>query len=406
MKLEASDSPEELRRIESYRKLATAAAFASLFAYAIVLVITQSLNNEVQARYGASFSKLGWLMPSMMMGFFAAVMTSGHYSDRIGKLPLLLLGCLCMGVGALIFGLAPTFAIAAAAILIMGIGGGFCEGTACALVTDLYSGPSRASMMNLAQAAFGVGAVLVPVGTGALLKFDIDWRLAYYATSAICILTGFATLAALLSRCEKPLGTHGESGWRDVLFDPIVVMLSIGILLYVGAEQSQSNWMAIYFKHALKASASVAASSVAPFWLGILAGRLAAAVVLRYMSETALLCWALALGVVAQVTLLLIGSPEAGLMASFAVGLFSGPVWPTIVSRAGAAYPTRTGLVTGIVVAVGALGAAIFPPIVGAASDHFGIRAALWVCVGLLAGNFAVFLRLRAYRVSSVLRES
>lgn len=389
-----TEHPETIERVESFRRLATAAAFASLFAYAIVLIITQSLNNQVQAHYQTSFAQLGWLAPSMMVGFFAAVLVGGHYSDKIGKLPLLLVGCTSMAVGAVIFGSASTFAVAAGAILIMGIGGGFSEGTASALITDLYSGPRRASMMNLAQAAFGAGAVIVPIATGSMIRMGIDWRLAYLATAAICTLAGLATLGAVITRVEKPVGTNEPGGWRGIMTDPVIIMLSIGIFLYVGAELGQSNWMSVYFRHALGASPSVAAMSVSPLWLGIMVGRLGAAAALRNVSESALLCWVVGLGLIAESALLLVRTPASGLLAAFALGVFFGPVWPTIVSRAGAAYPTRTGLVTGIVVSVGSLGAAIVPAVIGGAADAVGIRRALWICSAIILVNLVVFIKL------------
>jgi MFS transporter, FHS family, glucose/mannose:H+ symporter len=391
-----SENQETRERVESYRRLATAAAFASLFAYAIVLIITQSLNNEVSEHYHTSFSQLGWLAPALMGGFFVAVLVGGHYSDRIGKLPLLMLGCMSMCAGALIFGAAPSFAIAAAGMIVMGIGGGFSEGTASALVTDLYTGPRRASMMNLAQAAFGAGAILVPLATGTLLKMKLDWRLAYYGTAAICFATGLLTLAALLRGVERPVGVHGDGGWRKVLTDPVVLMLSVGIMLYVGAELGQSNWLAVYFRRELHASASFSAKSLSSMWLGILVGRVLGARALKYLSDYALLCWSATLGILAVCALLLVQSPIAGLFATFAVGLFFGPVWPTIVSRAGAAYPTQTGLVTAVVISLGSIGGGLFPRLIGGAADAFGIRSALWMCVFLLMIALSIFLVLRA----------
>lgn len=391
-----ADSPEESGRVESYRRLATAAAFASLFAYAIVLIITQSLNNQVKARYDTSFSQLGWLAPALMGGFFIAVLLGGHYSDRIGKLPILTLGCMSMAAGSLIFGIAPSFEVAAAGMLVMGIGGGFSEGTASALVTDLYTGPRRASMMNLAQAAFGVGAILVPLATGSLLNRGLDWRIAYYGTAAICFATGLLAITAIMKRVERPVGVHGEGGWARVLRDPVVLMLSVAIMLYVGGELGQSNWLAVYFRRELHASAPLAAKSLAALWLGILVGRVAGSRVVRHVSEYALLCCSSVLGILAVCGLLLAHSPTAGLLAAFAVGLFFGPVWPTIVSRAGAAYPTQTGLVTAIVISLGSIGGGLFPRLIGGAADAFGIRAALWMCPFLLFLALLIFLILRS----------
>ena len=381
-----------------YRGLATASAFASLFSYAIVLIITQSLNNQVKAEYQASFSKLGWLAPCMMAGFFTAVLVAGHYSDRVGKLPMVLTGALCMAAGALMFAVAGSFPLAAAAMLVMGIGGGCSEGASSALISDLYAGPRRASMMNLSQAAFGVGAIVVPIATGSLLKLGIDWRFAYLGTAVVCLATGALTLTALLQRFEKPLGIHAGGGWRAVLRDPLIMFLSVGILLYVGAELGQSNWMSVYFLHNLHADAPLAAMSLSAMWFGIFAGRMIAAWVLRHITESALLCWSLGLAALSEASLLLVGSPVPGLVTSFALGTFLGPVFPTIVSRAGAAYPSQSGLATGMLISVGSLGFAIFPPIIGKVADSAGLRPALWICVAILIANFTLFAHLRRSR--------
>jgi fucose permease len=388
-------TPEETRN-ESYRRLATAAAFASLFAYAIVLIITQSLNNQVKAHYHASFSQLGWLAPAIMGGFFVAVLIGGHYSDRIGKLPILTLGCMSMSAGAFVFGIAPTFPIAAIGMLVMGIGGGFSEGTASALVTDLYTGPRRASMMNLAQAAFGVGAILVPLATGSMLNLGWNWRYAYDATAVICLATGILALAARMKNVERPVGIQGESQWSRLLTDPVVVLLAISIMLYVGAELGQSNWLAVYFRRVLHASAPLAAKSLSAFWLGILVGRIVGARVLRQVSEYALLCWSSVLGIVAVCGLLTAGSPAVGLVTALAVGFFFGPVWPTIVSRAGATYPNQTGLVTAVVISLGSVGGGLFPGLIGGAADLWGIRRALWMAPVLLLFALLIFVVLRS----------
>jgi MFS family permease len=51
----------------------------------------------------------------------------------------------------------------------MGLGGGFSEGTAMALMTDLYTGPRRTVMANWSQSMFGFGAIACPLAVGWLL---------------------------------------------------------------------------------------------------------------------------------------------------------------------------------------------------------------------------------------------
>jgi len=168
-------------------------------------------------------------------------------------------------------------------------------------------------------------------------------------------------------------------------------------MLYVGAEIGQSTWLSVYFKRYLRAADAFAASSPSFMWVGIGIGRLAAAwVSANWRSETALICWTTALAAASQSILLLTGGPGSGAAAAFALGLFLGPIFPTVVSRANAAHPEASGVVTAIVIAAGSLGAAIFPPTIGWAADSIGLRPALWICVFVLCADLGVFVWVRA----------
>lgn len=389
---ESGRQPGEAR----FKALAAAGALASLLSYAAVITITPASINAIGRDYKVGPSGLALLFFVLMVGFLAAVLAAGRYSDSRGKLGPITLGCAAMTAGLLIFAAGRSFSSAAAGTLVMGFGGGACEGTSMALIGDIFSGRRRTSMINCSQAVFGVGAVLSPVAVAALIGADMSWRFGYVAVAAVCALSGIISIRALLMRREVPVSSDGSGhGWRELMSNPLVWSLSFGILLYVGAECGQANWLAKYFRGHLRAQEWFAASSVACFWLGITVGRLLAAAVAHKMSEVVLIRWSLGLAATSQATLLLSPNPAAGMAATLALGLFLGPVFPTIVSIASAAYPASSGTITGVVVAFGAVGAAIFPPGIGVLADAVGMHPALWVCFVISVMNLAIFLKLR-----------
>ena len=378
-----------------FRGLATATAIASLFSYAAVLLVTQAANNEIKAFYGVSLSQLSWLPLATMCGFFVAALSAGAYADRHGKLRAVLSGCFAMCLGAAIFAITTDFRVAVLALLVMGIGGGLSECTSMALVSDLYQDSRRTIMMNVSQAAFGVGAVASPFLMNRLIAAGINWRWGYVIIAASCAASAIVAFAALVMRHERPIGLHVGANWRANLSDTFVLCLSVGIMLYVGSELGQSNWMSVYFKDDLHASRALAAASPSLLWIGITLGRASIAWVSNRLSDIAIVRWSLALAGVSQIALLLSHGPTEALIAAFCLGVFVGPVFPTITSIAGAAYPEKSGAVLGIIVASGSLGAAIFTPAIGVAGDQLGIRGALWTCFALLAVNVALFTMLR-----------
>ena len=223
-----------------FRRLATAAAIASLFSFAALLFITPACNNEISTYYKASLSQLSWLPLAMTGGFFVAVLWAGGYSDRHGKLPTVAMGCTATCAGSLLFFQTTEFSVAVAAVMLIGIGGGLSEGTAMALICDLYGDSRRTAMANLSQAVFSLGAVGSPLMAGCLIRMGVNWRYGYVATAAVCAASAALALGALAMRVEKPVGVReGPSQWRALLSDRLVLLMGIGILLYVGAELGQ-----------------------------------------------------------------------------------------------------------------------------------------------------------------------
>lgn len=333
----------------------------------------------------------------MMAGFFVAVLAGGRYSDRRGKLPVMAAGCLLMCAGALAFALTDSFGAALGAAMLMGFGGGLAEGIAMAAVSDLYGENRRTAMLLWAQVVFAVGAVSAPFAVARLLASGMNWRIGYAGVAAASFISASAGFAAAALRRERPIsGHHAGDGWRVLFTDRGVIWLSVAILLYVGAEAGQSSWLAAYMKGSLGSSNPLAAASVAFLWAGIGAGRVAATWLSKRLSDMALIRGALLLAAIAQSALLLLRGPKPAVLVAFLLGFCLAPVWPTILSVAGKSRPLQSGAVFGIVVAFGALGAAIFPPAIGQLADAVGMRAALWACVLILLADLAVSIRFKS----------
>ena len=330
-----------------------------------------------------------------MVGFIAAVLLGGRYSDKIGKLPVLLVGCVLMSIGSLGFARVTTYPAAMIMSIVMGAGGGFAEAIAMGIIADVTSANRRTSVMNYAQVFFAIGAVAGPLLVTWLIAINIEyWRWSFIITAVGCIVAAVAVAAALSKREERPVGETHHGEWKTLLKDRTVMTLSLGVLFYVAAESGQSSWLARYFRDDLSTSAPMAAATVAFFWTGIGVGRYFAVWTARFMSDYAIVCLAHGLALIFQVTLLITHSTNVALVSVIMLGFALGPGWPTIVSRASALHPRQSGSVLAVVVSAGAVGAAIFPPAIGQAADHIGMRNALWTSPALLMANLIIFVPL------------
>lgn len=379
-----------------FKRLATTAAFASIFACAIIITIVPASIMEIKRAYGVSVTQLGWIFRLLMFAFLAAVIVGGHYGDRIGKMPPIAFGAVCMAVGMIIFARAASFNMVLVAITIAGVGAGLTEGLGTALVADLYMGAKRRAMTNFGQVAFAAGAVIGPAATARMLRAGIDWRYAFLGSAVICALAGVVAIVALTLNKEKPVISENEVGdWKTLIKDPLVIWLGIGIMLYVSAEAGTANWLAAFLTSDIKAIAPVAAASVAVFWFGIGVGRAAATRVSKRISDIKLIGTCLILASVGEALLISAHTVTSSITMIFLFGLCMGPVWPTIMSCAGGAYPSQSGGAIGILAASGSLGSAIFGPLVGRVADSSSMRCALCMCLAVLVVNTFIFARLR-----------
>lgn len=379
----------------TFRRLTVAAAFASLFAFALTITLTPAAVNQISVELcHKSKTLVGYLYEAGTAGFLCCVLVGGRYSDKHGKLAVLGLGCVLMGIGSYMFAHAWSYAAVFVAVTVMGAGGGLAEGISMAAIADVFEVRGRTSMMNFAQTFFAVGAVLGPLGVSWLLAQHIDWRLAYVVASGLCVPGALLALTAVMRREERPVGHQHSGEWRLLLKDRLVLALALGVLLYVGAEGGQGCWLAAYFKQDLHALGPIAAATVALFWAGIGLGRAVTTWTARHLSDYAIVCMALGLATISQTALLVVHSLVLALILVPILGFGLAPVWPTMISRASALHPRQTGTVLSIVVSAGAVGGGIIPAMIGQAADSVGLRYALWTCVVLSLINLVMFMAL------------
>ncbi len=378
--------------------VATAISMFSLLAYAAVLCVEPPCINNIRNAYGAtpvSDAQLGMLFPMLMAGFIPTVIWAGRISDKYGKLPAIAIGNAIMTGGLLLFAGSHSFNMALVGMCIMGIGGGFSEGTSMALVADLHTGPRQTSWMNISQAIFGIGAIGSPLAISALLHAGMDWRQGFLMTAALCAISAVAAFVWMLTRGEKPHGHQAQDGgWRELAGDRLVRWLCVGITLYVGAELGTFSWLTAHFKRSITSSESLAAASGSFFWLGILLGRTTGAWASRYLREVRLITIALAGAIVADAALLLVRDTQTAFACCVFLGFCLGPIFPTIVAVGGAAYPKKTGLIAGILLAFGSFGGAVVPGLIGFISSYSSVSLAMWTAAVALAINLVVFLSL------------
>jgi fucose permease len=167
------------------------------------------------------------------------------------------------------------------------------------------------------------------------------------------------------------------------------------IALYSGIESAFGGWITEFARRSTANPASLRWETAASaFWGGLAAGRGLVAVVLRQRFETAALFGGLGIVAAALTSLIVMSSSPPVFVVAVACGLGMAPSFPVTMASLSRKVPPRVGQP---MIALGSLGAAVVPWIVGAISTRTGsLASGLSALVGLLA----VLVGLQVMRVS------
>lgn len=131
-------------------------------------------------------------MTSFLVGAGVGQLLFGPLSDRVGRVPPLLVGVIVYvlaGVGA---ALSPNVQVLIAARLLQGLSGAAGMVISRAIIADLTSGREAVRAFNVTQLVIGLAPIAAPIA-GSLLAGPLGWR------GLMWVVTGTGAVAALMT---------------------------------------------------------------------------------------------------------------------------------------------------------------------------------------------------------------
>jgi fucose permease len=239
------------------------------------------------------------------------------------------------------------------------------------LIKQLTSGPVTNPMINI---------------LGGLVQNGLHWTALYWIFSFIFLI--MLVLLALIRMPKVELKEDEKSGaasvYKGLLQRQDIWLFFLGIVAYVGTEQSLANWMSEFLKQYHQVDpATGGANAVAWFWGLMTIGCLAGLVVLKLWDskqvlKTACILSAIILGIA------LLGDRQLALWAFPAAGFTISVMFSIVFSLN--SVSKHHGSFSGILCS-GIFGGALVPFIVGALGDVVGLRYAmlfLYITLGYL----------------------
>jgi fucose permease len=322
----------------------------------------------------------------------------GPRTTLLSAFALNLLGCVAIAA-------APTYAVVIGSLFVIGLGMAMLQVVINPLMRTAGGDAHFAFFSVMGQLVFGLASFLSPLAFAGLMQgidagagwaaaiaqlapSNLPWVVFYDAFVLIFVLTIALTLAIRIPVVElKEDERAGQKGvYRKLLGDKYARLFFLGIVAYVGTEQSLANWMSQFLStyHGLSPTVE-GARAVAWFWGLMSVGCLCGLLLLKLLDSRVVLTLFSALAI-ACIALALFGSGSVAPLAFSAAGFFLSVMFSVIFSLALNSVASHHGALSGIL-CTGILGGALLPLLVGMLGDWIGLRMALtvlFVCVGYI----------------------
>jgi sugar phosphate permease len=176
---------------------------------------------DLMAAFAVSAAALGTLSAIYPYCFVAMGIPGGSLADFLGPRRTLTLGGLSMSAGAVLFGLAPSFGVAFAGRLLVGLGASVLLIAGLRLAAEWFRTDEFATVAGAAQSVGSLGAL---AGTTplALLVERVGWRHAFAGIGAVTAVLAVACFLLVRDRPDareapgRPPRAHGP-GLREVI---------------------------------------------------------------------------------------------------------------------------------------------------------------------------------------------
>ena len=374
------------------------------FMWGFLTCLNDVLVPHLKSIFDLNYTRVMLIQFAFFSAYFIFSIPSARLIDWIGYKRTMVVGLLTMGVGALLFipaAAVPSYPLFLGALIVLAAGITALQVAANPYVAVLGPPATASSRLNLAQAFNSLGTTIAPYLGGLLIltaapqtmesvrQMSAEALQAYRIHEAssvkmpyLAIAIALIVLGILIGMFKLPPMPQAERHKNDTAVGRSLwsyrhlVLGSVGIFVYVGAEVSIGSFLINYFNQAEIGNLTpvVAARYVAYYWGGAMVGRfIGSAILQKVRTGTVLGIAALAAATLVCVSMLTLGN--VAMWSIILVGFFNSIMFPSIFTLGIAELGPLTGDGSGMLI-MAIVGGAIIPVIQGAIADRIGIHHA------------------------------
>jgi FHS family glucose/mannose:H+ symporter-like MFS transporter len=350
-------------------------------------VVLGTVLEELIAHYDISHNTGSQLIFNQFAGFLIGVLITPWLSRMLSRKGVILLALCSLTAAEAVYSFLPPWGWMLTVAPLAGFGFGIIEAAIGALIIEFVI-DNKAVAMSKLEVFFGLGALLMPTVAGILIHNGLwQWSFPFIAfvsfgTLIVWALFPFGKSAKMLdSNFHTPIDSDGKQRRYTRRTLPILIIMMLFFLIYVGMEMSLVHFFPTIIKKVTDASPSTATASLTLFWGTMVIGRIFSG----HLAERAGYVKYLIYSCAGSLVFLILFSYMTNLWSSMAMilllGLLMSGIFAMALILANERIPGMTERTTSLLVASGGIGGALLPRFIGWLIDKYPLQATQWVLI-------------------------
>jgi fucose permease len=353
----------------------------------MVMTVLGPVLPVLAGRWRLNDMQSGYLFLAQFASSCLGMLLSGLMVQRWGSRRTLIAGQVMMAFGLALLS-RTEWTVGLAAVCIYGLAFGTNTPTVNLFVARAAA-PRSASALNLVNSSWGVGAMACPMLVAVAQRQDRVPLFLYSLAATLVILAIALTQVRFRSDEEASTAKPPSHAAANPWLHPMLPLVALLLFTYVGSENCVGGWVASFARRIGSESSTFWAITPSFFWGGLLVGRALAPALLRTLHEVRVAIGGLATAVAGVALLISAHTMTPVVAGAILAGLGFASIFPISLALFPHWLGDAASEVSGAVFAMGNLGGAVLPWVVGAVSTQFsslrvGLAVPLVGALGML----------------------
>jgi fucose permease len=325
----------------------------------------------------------------MMVFLWFAVFSvpTGLMMNKLGRKQTVIVSMVFTFIAMLIPFIAYNFVMVLIAFAFLGIGNTILQVSLNPLLTNVVRGDRLTSSLTLGQFIKAIASFLGPIIAGVAAGSLGNWRYIFPVFAFVTLISSLWLMFTPISEEQAKGTTSSFMSCFCLLKDKTILMLFLGILFVVGVDVGLNTSIPKFLMERCQISLDKAVLGTSLYFVARTAGAFFGAIFLIKLSARKFFIVSMVVAILAMVLMLKLTSLWSILVMVFVLGFSVANVFSIIFSAALQRMPERANEISGLMI-MGVAGGAIFPVLMGLASDSTGSQVGgllvLFVALGYL----------------------